>query len=178
MDEEPFETRAVGLGRRMERGNFAIRPISAGARISTFDGALFSRREIVARIESGLARSGADPLELGLDLYMQVDEPYLFFNHACEPNAGLSRRCDLVALRDIAAGEAITCDYATNCSVRNSYVMPFDCACGAPSCRRRIGNLATVPLARLRRYLELGALQDYIRGEAVELLRGAEPPAP
>jgi len=173
IEARPFAVRQVQLGGRRERGCYATRRIPAGERICTFEGEEYSRREILERIDSGLARTGADPLELGLDRYMQVVEPYLYFNHSCEPNAGFARRCDLVALRDIAPGEAITCDYATNTSMHNSYVMPFECACGAPGCRKRIGNLATVPLDRLQAYLEAGALQDHVREEARELLRRA-----
>ena len=168
-----FAVRQLRLGERRERGCYATRRIPAGERICTFEGAVYSRAEILDRIERGLTRTGADPLELGLDLYMQVAEPYLYFNHSCEPNAGFAGRCDLVALRDIASGEAITCDYATNTSMHNDYVMPFECACGAPGCRKRIGNLATVPLDRLRAYLAAGALQDHVREEARELLRRA-----
>jgi uncharacterized protein len=169
----PFTVKPVELGGRSELGCFATRRIEAGERICTFEGTLHSRAASLALIESGQTRTGADPLELGLDLYMQVVEPYLYFNHSCEPNAGFAGRCDLVALRAIAPDEAITCDYATNTSVYNAYVMPFECACGAPTCRRRIGNLGTVPLDRLRTYFAAGALQDHVREEARDLLRSA-----
>ena len=57
--------------------------------------------------------------------------------HACEPNCAV--RFDpraLVALRDIAAGEAINIDYAATEGVIGS---PFDCLCGSARCRGRIG---------------------------------------
>lgn len=66
-------------------------------------------------------------------------------NHSCDPNsryAGL----DVVALRDITAGEELTLDYATLC---DENMPPFDCQCGAPNCRGRIvgraGNVLGAP---------------------------------
>jgi len=171
----PFEVRELHLAGRSQRGAYATRPIAAGETICTFTGVEYTRAGILAAIARGEVRDGADPFELGLDLYMKVDEAYIAFNHSCAPNAGFARRSDVVALRALAPGEEITCDYATNCSAKNEFVMPFVCHCGAPDCRGRIGNLATIPRDRLRRYFEAGALQDYLRDEAIELLDGAAP---
>lgn len=55
-------------------------------------------------------------------------------NHSCEPNTGY-RGLDVVALRDVAIGEELTLDYETFC---NEDMAPFDCACGASTCRGRI----------------------------------------
>jgi D-alanine-D-alanine ligase len=52
-------------------------------------------------------------------------------NHSCDPNTvfvGLN----LVARRDIRAGEELTVDYAT---FYDQHMTPFDCACGSPRCR-------------------------------------------
>lgn len=52
-------------------------------------------------------------------------------NHSCDPSAWLEG-LDVVARRDIEAGEEITLEYATFYDER----MPaFDCSCGAPTCR-------------------------------------------
>ncbi|HOG29462.1 MAG TPA: SET domain-containing protein-lysine N-methyltransferase, partial [Vicinamibacterales bacterium] len=55
-------------------------------------------------------------------------------NHSCNPNTAFSG-LNLVALRDIRAGEELTVDYGTFYDGR---MTPFDCACGSPSCRGRI----------------------------------------
>ena len=52
-------------------------------------------------------------------------------NHSCDPTAWL-RGLDVVARRDLAAGDEITLDYATFCT---EPMRDFACACGAPSCR-------------------------------------------
>lgn len=59
-------------------------------------------------------------------------EPADYVNHSCEPNAGLSGQIALVAMRDIAAGEEISYDYAM--SDGSSYD-EFECGCGSQRCR-------------------------------------------
>ena len=64
-------------------------------------------------------------------------------NHSCAPNT-IYRGLDVVALRDIAAGEELTLDYADFC---NDTAAAFDCRCDAATCRGRVnapaGNSVT-----------------------------------
>jgi len=74
---------------------------------------------------------------LGKDVYTFWDKDPSSWapqNHSCEPNTGFAG-LDVVALRDIAAGEELTIDYATFC---DGHLVPFDCRCGSPRCRGRI----------------------------------------
>lgn len=57
------------------------------------------------------------------------------FNHSCAPNAGFNGHIELVAMRDIAAGEEVTFDYAT-CLTTGFGDM--DCLCGTSNCRGRV----------------------------------------
>ncbi len=57
-------------------------------------------------------------------------------NHSCDPNTWLEG-LDLVARRDIEAGEEIRVDYAT---YGNNILHPFECACGSESCRGLVGE--------------------------------------
>lgn len=52
-------------------------------------------------------------------------------NHSCDPNTWLDG-LDLIARRDIRAGEELTVDYAT---FTNEIMPAFRCACGAAGCR-------------------------------------------
>lgn len=55
-------------------------------------------------------------------------------NHSCAPNTtffGLN----VVAIREIEAGEELTIDYSTFCDER---MTEFDCKCGSPSCRGKM----------------------------------------
>lgn len=55
-----------------------------------------------------------------------------FINHSCEPNVGFRGQIELVAMRDIRAGEVISFDYAT-CTSEPGFRM--ECLCGAAGCR-------------------------------------------
>jgi uncharacterized protein len=55
----------------------------------------------------------------------------LFLNHSCAPNVGFAGNIVLVAMRDIAAGEELTTDYA----LFDDCADVMDCRCGSPGCR-------------------------------------------
>jgi hypothetical protein len=80
------------------------------------------------------------------DLALQISDDFVFgtkysdeietvdsFNHSCEPNAGFRGQLFLTAMRDIAAGEQVTFDYAM---VLNLETHRFECRCNSQSCRR------------------------------------------
>jgi hypothetical protein len=57
--------------------------------------------------------------------------------HACEPNSRIDfEELAMVAVRPIAAGEAVTFDYETT---ERWFTHPFWCLCGSRRCRGRIG---------------------------------------
>ena len=57
--------------------------------------------------------------------------------HGCDPNSRLATDVmAVIARRDIARGERITIDYE---KTQGAIAFPFDCVCGAPTCRGRIG---------------------------------------
>jgi hypothetical protein len=60
----------------------------------------------------------------------------LFINHSCEPNVGFGGNIVLVAMRDIAAGEELTTDYA----LFDDYDGEMECRCGRAACRGTIGG--------------------------------------
>lgn len=65
----------------------------------------------------------------------QIERGYL--NHSCNPNCGIQDTLKFVAMRDIAAGEELTIDYA----IMESSDYSFECKCGNENCRKIItGN--------------------------------------
>jgi D-alanine-D-alanine ligase-like ATP-grasp enzyme len=56
---------------------------------------------------------------------------WILENHSCNPNTAY-RGLDLVALRDIAAGEEMTVHFA---ALSGEEMEGFDCMCGAPQCQ-------------------------------------------
>lgn len=97
-------------------GVFAKKPIAKGTVIWTLD-PRFDRLVEVAHYESAMG-----PMKSYLDRYCyprRSDPRYVVFeaddarymNHADDPNCGFSSEDEAIALRDVAAGEELTCDY-------------------------------------------------------------------
>jgi len=74
-----------------------------------------------------------------------------YLSHACDPNARLDMsRFELVALRDVPAGDLMTIDYA---ATEDRLFRQFECHCGAAVCRRWICGRAEGPNHEGRAYL-------------------------
>jgi hypothetical protein len=118
--------RTAGLG----EGTFARETIAAGEPIARWTGRVVGLAELTQLPR----RLRANSIQIDVDAYLVP--PRLVsgdhVNHSCEPNAGLHGDRMLVALRDIAAGEEISYDYAMSDSSRYD---EFACRCGSPVCR-------------------------------------------
>ena len=90
-------------------------------------------------VTAGAMPPGAIPLASHVALLPAGGPPeWAIPNHSCEPNTAY-RGLDLVALRDIAAGDELTLDYGL---VYDDAMPPFACRCGAPGCRGEIRGKA------------------------------------
>lgn len=120
-------------------GLFAARPIEAGALIVAWSDA---GQSLLRSTEGIVPSSPRHPEWCRRYSWPLTDEIWVTpsrepedwrpINHSCDPNAwweGL----DIVARRDIAAGEEITLEYAT---FHDERMDAFVCRCGSPSCRR------------------------------------------
>jgi len=114
---------------------FAIEPIKKGELVAVFGGVVYEWETFVHLPER--ERSLCIQVE---DRHFLVPRPIGegdYVNHSCNPNAGLSGQIGLVAMRDIQVGEEVCFDYAM------SDTMPYDefeCLCGAPTCRHKVGG--------------------------------------
>ncbi|MEM9197715.1 MAG: SET domain-containing protein-lysine N-methyltransferase [Pseudomonadota bacterium] len=118
------------------RGLFACQPIPAGACVVIKGGHVFDRetRDRVAR------SLGPAEIQIGEDLFIgplteaEREGAMMHLNHSCAPNLGIRGQIAFHAMRDIAADEELTFDYAMG----DDDHWEMDCACGAPSCRGRV----------------------------------------
>jgi uncharacterized protein len=145
------------------KGVFATVPIRAGAVIVRFVGPIL-------RYEDTTPETYA--LQIGPDRYIGASGSFDdYINHSCDPNAGHhidGDTTDLVAIRDIAAGEQITFDYSTTLDEDD---FTFACRCGAANCRGVMRDGKHLPDEVWERYVKLGIVPDYVR-ESRRKLRG------
>ena len=118
------------------RGLFAREAIDAGEIVVIKGGSIFD-----AATWRALAPSlGPAEIQIGESHFIgpategEREDSMIFSNHSCEPNIGVQGQIVFVAMRDIAAGEELTHDWATTDD--DTYEMP--CRCGAATCRRTI----------------------------------------
>jgi len=161
----PFEVRNSSIE---GKGIFATAPILRGETICVFEGSRFRIPELKRLYESGDERID-DPLQIGNDLYIDLDEPYIFSNHSCTPNAGMRGEAILFALRDIERGEEITYDYSTTeCTNDRAWGVNWTdtwripCHCGAKHCRGEIRVFSLLPDEAKEAYYQQGALMGFI----------------
>jgi hypothetical protein len=138
---------------------FASRNIERGAEVIRFGGRPVFAAQI-PRVYFGAS-----------DRYMQIDHDlYLgpsgsaddFFNHSCNPNAGIRFQRDgvyLEALRAIKRGEEICWDYSTT-MLSSKWLMKCDCR--TSSCRGYVGDFNLLSPTRASFYLKLGVVAPFI----------------
>ena len=111
-------------------GVYAVQPVNQGDLLAMFGGTVVDGDQLEVVPEH--LKSLCIQVEEDLFLVSTVPGEGDYFNHSCEPNAGLWGQIGIVALRDIDPEEEVAFDYATCDSVPYD---EFDCMCGAPNCR-------------------------------------------
>lgn len=146
-------------------GVFANENIKKRMVIKVLTGEIITFDECIKRIQSGKEEQ-TDSLQVGLELDMDLDELSRTFNHSCDPNAGLSKTSELIAIKDILKGEEITYDYSATVAPNiSSSLWKIRCKCGTAKCRKILKNVLSIPKKQLEEYRRAGVLQDYIKTE-------------
>lgn len=138
MSRDPSYLSPKCEGRRISaafRGVFAQEAIPQGEIIAIFGGAVYHEDDFW-RLPTDVQVHSLQ-IEDAFYLVPLEEGPSDWFNHACEPNAGLWGQATLVAMRDIAAGEEVRFDYAM-CD--SSPYDEFACQCGCETCRGHVSG--------------------------------------
>lgn len=133
MDEAAFEVRP---SRIHGHGVYARVRVSARRKLGELGGERITLREARrrARLHDSIKIVEFDD-GTALDA-THNDGAFSYVNHSCAPNAYLRRaygRVEFYALRDIAPGEELTCDYG---ETHHDGKLP--CQCGSERCRGKI----------------------------------------
>ena len=118
------------------KGLFAIAPFAKGEIVCVKGGYIFDREMLRSMPEWYRAAEIqiAEALFIGPLSEDEREGSMIFSNHSCEPNIGVQGQIVFVAMRDIAAGEELTHDWA----MTDDDEFEMECHCGASSCRRII----------------------------------------
>jgi SET domain-containing protein len=118
------------------RGLIAVQPIAAGELVAIKGGHIVATAALLAlpeRLQNSEIQI-ADGFHLVALDEAEYEPVMLFLNHSCEPNVGFAGNINLVAMRDIGAGEELSTDYA----LFDDHEGQMACNCRTPSCRGTI----------------------------------------
>jgi hypothetical protein len=138
------------------RGIIATDAIVDGEIICKITGAKINLREFFDKYEI----DGCNVFQFGYDEYIDAIEPYVCFNHSCDPNAGIRNNGVIFALKKIKKGEEIFFDYST---ITDDVIWSMECKCGSKQCRKLIGDFQTIPHNRKEFYRKKGAISAHIK---------------
>jgi len=138
-------------------GTYADDTIVRGEPIASFDGPIFSWTSVAETIPN-------EPPYFARDHAIQFEEFRArdsnglarFANHSCSPNAGIKGSFEIVAMRDIKAGEEITWDY----DMSEDTFWCMECRCESPDCRGMVAGYRFLPPERRAQYE--GYISDWL----------------
>lgn len=115
------------------RGLFARVKLEAGETVAVKGGYVFTRemRDGLPAVMRDSEIQIAGDLFLGPVTPQEREAAMMFLNHSCAPNVGVRGRIAFCAMRDIAAGEELTLDYA----MFDDDEYRMNCTCGQQQCR-------------------------------------------
>jgi uncharacterized protein len=134
------------------QGVFLNEPVKKGQKILKFTGPIVSWDEAVAKGRENHV------VPVGVDKYVDIDEPESFVNHSCDPSTGFSDNTTLMALRDLKKGDEVTFDY----SLVTADGWTMECHCGSKNCRHKIGDYKDLPEEVKERYKDV--TPEWIKG--------------
>jgi SET domain-containing protein len=144
---------------KLGKAVFANRDFKKGEKIIEYKGKLLTREQLPTPYD----KVDDYYVQIGKNLYMGpsggLDD---FFNHSCNPNAGLKieeKRVIFIAIKNIKKGEEITWDYSTTMDEDD---WEMDCRCGSKNCRKRIRDFKYLPKEIQQKYIKLGIVPKYI----------------
>ena len=154
------------------KGIFATVLIKKDETICFLKGKKIKINKLKKRYASGKERLD-DPLQISNYEYIDLEYPYVYFNHSCSPNAGIRAKNELVALENIKKGEEITFDYSATVWEKEENESRKDwgdkysdikikCYCPSKKCRKYIGDFLDLPENIKNKYLKSKILQNFI----------------
>ncbi len=133
----------VKRSKKYGRGVYAVRKIRKGETIASFDGPVYTDRDHWTNDMYNHA------IQFAPRKWRDSAGIARLINHSCEPNCGIKRLFDVVAMRTIQPGEQVTWDYEMT---EKNPDWRLKCKCGSPHCRKWIGDYRNMPAAVRKKY--------------------------
>ncbi len=151
------ETHRYGLG------VYAIGDIQKGEFISTFGtGIAYWARNALSLPNDPPVYAGRHAVQYAEHLWCdgELHRIARYIAHSCDPNCGIKNLFDIVAIRDIRAGQEIAWDYA----MTEDSNFRMDCLCGSPGCRGVVGSFALLSSEQRIEFVERcrGFISDWL----------------
>lgn len=140
------------------RGVFAHKKIKKGEVIAAFDGQIYDYD-----FEDWTDDLYNHAIQIDKRLWRDSKGMARYINHSCDPNCGIKKRIQVVAMRDILPGEEITWDYEM--TEKNPH-WRMKCRCGTPICRKVIGHHKNMPKQIRAKYK--GFISSWITKESAK----------
>lgn len=111
----------------------------------------FAAGEVIAHARKSQIRSEPTYRSIQIDQDHHIcDETLGYLNHSCQPNALFKPRIfELVAIRDINAGDELTCFYP---ATEWDMTRPFKCLCQSEGCIEHVAGARHLPTEVKERY--------------------------
>lgn len=146
-----MNNRKVEIRETQKYGNavFAIDKIYTDEVIGVFDGK-FCDGESAMKLPTFEGFSPRHAVQCAPRVWRdgKIDGIARYIAHSCDPNCGIKNYFEVVAMRDIEAGEEITWDYA----MTEDSDFRMDCRCGSRLCRGMVGAYSQLPDSVKERY--------------------------
>ncbi len=167
-------------------GLFADKDFAPGEPIFWLDLAEETRSYLLFALDAfGDCHDRSVTIVPGVAFCCTIQHPFWFVNHSCEENSGFANwgriedgRIPYVAYRPIRKGEQVVCDYAP---ITTSYdgspegdPWEMDCLCGAPGCRKHLGDFRHLPPELQLRAVFPGA-EEPVQGRVLAHIMLGEP---
>lgn len=137
-------------------GVYADRSYKKGEVICVMKGRRFTPKTLYYH-GNDFRKAIINPLQIDDDVYLDLERPYIFINHSCNPNTGVKEKTTLIAIKNIKKGNQITFDYSTTMDES------FYCRCGSKKCRKAIVGFFGLPKKIQKYYYGKSALPDFIK---------------
>lgn len=135
---------AVRRTKKYGRGVYASKNIKKGEVIASFDGQILDDD-----FEPWTEDLYNHAIQFDKAMWRDSKGIARLVNHSCDPNCGIKRLFDIVAMRNIETGEQITWDYEM--TEKNPH-WRMRCKCGSDLCRKVIGNYKNMPRRTRAKY--------------------------